>query len=109
MCRNTNTHEIENDADEPSPEVTSLWKKFGVWMFMTLSAMVTEIAPRSTTYFQNIVMGQKETKNSQSIVMSQKFRKVARNIETGQNSGKVVKNNETGQNSASHHEHRDGL
>ena len=22
MCRNTNTHEIEKDADEPSPEVT---------------------------------------------------------------------------------------
>ena len=22
VCRNTNTHEIENDADEPSPEVT---------------------------------------------------------------------------------------
>ena len=58
VCRNTNRHEIEKDADEPSPEVTSLWKKFDVWMFMTLSAMVT--APRSTTYFQNIVMSKKK-------------------------------------------------
>ena len=22
MCRNTNTHEVEHDADEPSPQVT---------------------------------------------------------------------------------------
>ena len=42
-CRNTNTHDIEMN-----PVLMSLSKKFGAWLFQTLSTMVTVIALRST-------------------------------------------------------------
>ena len=60
VCRNTNTHEIEKDADEPSPEFTVL-------LFKTLSTTVTVLESRSMMCFEKIVTSQK-SKNSPNIV-----------------------------------------
>ena len=70
-CVETRTH-MKLRKVQMNPIQKSLSKKFGVWMFKTLSTMVTVSAPRTLTYFQNIVMSQ-NSKNSQKIAMSQRW------------------------------------
>ena len=106
VCPNTNTHEIEKDADEPSP----LSKKFGAWLFETLSTMVTVIAlrhdvssgHRDESKFTEIREHRDESrvrKDITNIETGRKSRKVVTNVETGQKSRKVITNVETDQKS----------
>ena len=56
-CVETRTH-MKLRKVQMNPIQKSLSKKFVVWLFKTLSTMVTVSAPRTLTYFQNIVMRQ---------------------------------------------------
>ena len=62
VCRNTNTHEIEKDADEPSPEDT------------VEEACCMAVQDTAEVDHCNIVSSQ-NSKNSQNIVPSQKNQK----------------------------------
>ena len=69
-CVETRTH-MKLRKVQMNPIQKSLSKKFGAWLFKTVSTMVTVNAPRTLTYFQNIVMSQ-NSENSQNIATSQR-------------------------------------
>ena len=69
-----------------NPVQKSLSKKFGAWLFKTLSTMVTVIVPRTGTYLNNN-MTRSKFKQFREHLHESKVRKVITNIETGQHSG----------------------
>ena len=95
LCRNTNTHEIEKDADEPSPEVTVE----AVWCMAVQDTAEDDHCDHiekhegSSEHRDGSKFWKKSSRTSRRIRI---LEKVITNIETDQNSGK------------SHHEHRDG-
>ena len=94
VCRNTNTHEIEKDAHEPSPEVTVE----AVWYM----AVRDTVGDGHCDYMEKHDVNSEHRDESEFTEFPErrhefKVRKVITNIETDQNSGK------------SHHEHRHGL
>ena len=85
VCRNTNTHEIEKDADEPSPEDT------------VEEACCMAVHDTAEVDHCNIVSSQ-NSKNSQNIVPSQKNQKSQKSHHEhrdGSKFGKVVTKIET--------------
>ena len=104
VCRITNTHEIEKDAHEPSPEVTFE----AVWC----------MAGRDTVGDGHCDCIEKHDVSSENRDESEftefperrdefKVRKVITNIETDQNSGKSSRTSRRVKFRKSHHEHRD--
>ena len=96
VCRNTNTHEIEKDADEPSPEVIVK----AVWSMVVRDTVDdghcdciemhdVRSEHRDESKFTDFPEHRDESK----------FRKVIKSIETGQISRKVTANTKTGQHS----------
>ena len=95
MCRNTNTHEIEKDADEPSPEVT-------VEEAWCMAVQDTVDGHCDCIDKHDVISEHREESKFQEFPEHRdesKKRKVITNIETGQHSGKVITNIETGHNS----------
>ena len=73
VCRKTNTHEIEQDAEEPSPEVTVE----AVWS-MTVQNIAEEDLSNCGKFIESIVTDQNSRKFVKSIVMYQNSRKLLR-------------------------------
>ena len=85
VCRNTNTHEIEKDADEPSPEVTVE----AVWC-MAVRDIVEDGHCDCTEKHDVSSEHRDESKLTEVPVHpdESKFRKIITNFETGPNSEK---------------------
>ena len=99
MCRNTDTHEIETDADEPSPEVTVET----VWCMAVrdtvddghchciekhdVSSDRRDASKKSPEFLEH-----RDESNVRKVIgiieMDQNSRKVFTNVKTGQNSEK---------------------
>ena len=108
VCRNTNTHEVEKDADEPSPEaaVEDVWCVAVQDVVEDGHCVCTEELDISSEHRDESKVKEFPEQREQSkvckaitnIETGQKSRKVTTNIETGQNLREAVTNIETGQN-----------
>ena len=87
VCRNTNTHEIEKDADKPSPDVTVE----EVWCM----AVRDTVDDGHCDHIEKHDVSSEDRDESNR--NESKFRRVIKNIETDQNPRNVIKNIETGQ------------
>ena len=96
VCRNTNTHEIQKDADEPSPQVTVE----AVWCLAVPDTVedghfgCVEKHDVSSEHCDESKFTEFPEHRDES-----KFSKVIKSIETDQNPRKAITNIETGQNS----------
>ena len=94
MCRNTDTHEIEKDADEPSPEVTVE----AVWCKAVRDTV--EDAHRDCIEKHDVSSEHRDQSKFTELQEhrdASTFRKVVKSIDTGENSRKVITKIETGQ------------
>ena len=96
VCRNTNTHETEKDADEPSPKVTVE----AVWCMAVQDTVEDDHCDHSEKH--EGISEHRDGSNGGKVITNIETgqnSEVITNVETGQNSEEVITNIETGQNS----------